>query len=185
MNNLLRKIGAVVFSIGSAAVWAATPLAVWDGDFTSATQGDFSITATNGNTIAKTSITIAEGATGGVVFTGPNSSLNNSTFIIKGSNLNLKSENNQYLLSAHQNSLGGGNGDASYNKVGVSLKAQNEKVQGIWQNAMYENTGSQQVALPLTSGSVIVINIQVNNGVFVYEITDGQITKVYGHTALE
>ena len=185
MNKLLRKIGAVVFSIGSAAVWAATPLAVWDGDFTSATQGDFSITATNGNTIAKTSITIAEGATGGVVFTGPNSSLNNSTFIIKGSNLNLKSENNQYLLSAHQNSLGGGNGDASYNKVGVSLKAQNEKVQGIWQNAMYENTGSQQVALPLTSGSVIVINIQVNNGVFVYEITDGQITKVYGHTALK
>lgn len=89
MNKLLRKIGAVVFSIGSAAVWAATPLAVWDGDFTSATQGDFSITATNGNTIADTSITIAKDATGGVVFTGPNSSLNNSTFIIKGSNLNL------------------------------------------------------------------------------------------------
>ena len=76
MNKLLRKIGAVVFSIGSAAVWAATPLAVWDGDFTSATQGDFSITATNGNTIADTSITIAKDATGGVVFTGPNSSLN-------------------------------------------------------------------------------------------------------------
>ena len=50
---------------------------------------------------------------------------------------------------------------------------------------MYEDTGSLQVASPLTSGSVIVINIQVNNGVFVYEITDGAITKVYGHTGLK
>lgn len=185
MRKLLRKIGVMFFAASSAAVWAATPLAVWDGDFTSATQGGFSITATNGNTIADTSITIDEGATGGVVFTGPNSSLNNSTFIIKGSNLNLASENNQYLLSVHQNSLGGGNGDTSYNKVGVSLKAQNEKVQGIWDNAMYENTGSQQVASPLTPGSVIVINIQVNNGVFVYEIVNGAITKVYGNTGLK
>ncbi|MGN0855363.1 MAG: beta strand repeat-containing protein [Kiritimatiellia bacterium] len=162
---------ALVAIVCGGRALAATPLAVWDGDFSSATQGDFTITATNGNTIADTSITIAEGATGGVVFTGPNSSLNNSTFIIKGTGLNLESTLNQYLITVHQNILGGGNGDASYNKVGVSLGANNAGVYGIWENAYYTTC---QTSTAVSSGNTLIVNIQVNSGVFVYEVTTSE-----------
>ena len=169
---------------------AATPLAVWDGANTS--LGDFSLTAQNGNTIQNNAITIASDATGGVVYTGPNNSLNNCTFIISCSGLDLANANNQYLLSLHQNMLGGGNGDASYNKVGVSLAANNAAVRGIWQNAFYDdNGGSLQVADPFSAGTDIVINIQTSGGVFAYEIvTDANtgartLVKRFGHTGLK
>ena len=167
---------------------AATPLAVWDGVNTD--LGNFSLTAQNGNTIQDNTITIANDATGGVVYTGPNSSLNNCTFIIRCSGLNFANANNQYLLSLHQNSLGGGNGDASYNKVGVSLAANNAAVRGIWENAFYGNNNTQ-VADPFSSGTDIVINIQTSGGVFVYEIvTDAEtgarsLVKRYGNVNLK
>ncbi len=169
---------------------AEMPLAVWDGANTS--LGEFSLTAQNGNTIQNNAITIASDATGGVVYTGPNNSLNNCTFIIRCSGLDLANANNQYLLSLHQNMLGGGNGDASYNKVGVSLAANNAAVRGIWQNAFYDdNGGSLQVADPFSAGTDIVINIQTSGGVFAYEIvTDANtgartLVKRFGHTGLK
>jgi len=169
---------------------AEMPLAVWDGANTS--LGNFSLTAQNGNTIQNNAITIASSATGGVVYTGPNNSLNNCTFIIRCSGLDLANANNQYLLSLHQNMLGGGNGDASYNKVGVSLAANNAAVRGIWQNAFYnDNGGSLQVADPFSAGTDIVINIQTSGGVFAYEIvTDANtgartLVKRFGHTGLK
>lgn len=167
---------------------AATPIALWDGANTD--LGNFSLTEQNGNTIENNVITIASSATGGVVYTGPNSSLNNCTFIIRCSGLALANTNNQYLISLHQNILGGGNGDASYNKVGVSLAANNAAVRGIWENAFY-NDGGVQVADPFSAGTDIVINIQTSGGVFVYEIvTDAgtgarTLVKRYGHTGLK
>ena len=171
-RGFVRSSAFLVASLAFAAALpmassAEMPLAVWDGANTS--LGDFSLTAQNGNTIQNNAITIASGATGGVVYTGPNNSLNNCTFIIRCSGLDLANANNQYLLSLHQNILGGGNGDASYNKVGVSLAANNAAVRGIWQNAFYGNDNAQ-VADPFSSGTDIVINIQVDVGVFVYEI---------------
>ena len=164
----MKKLSALLTAaIGAAAAFGATPLAVWDGANTS--LGNFSLTAQNGNTIQNNAITIASGATGGVVYTGAASSLNNCTFIIRCSGLDLANANNQYLLSLHQNMLGGGNGDASYNKVGVSLAANNAAVRGIWENAFYGNNNTQ-VADPFSSGTDIVINIQTSGGVFAYEI---------------
>ena len=164
MKKLLAILTAAV---GAAAAFGATPLAVWDGANTS--LGGFSLTAQNSNTIQNNVITIASGATGGVVYTGANSSLNNCTFIIRCSGLDFANANNQYLLSLHQNMLGGGNGDASYNKVGVSLAANNAAVRGIWQNAFYGNDNAQ-VADPFSAGTDIVVNIQTSGGVFAYEI---------------
>ena len=167
---------------------AATPIALWDGANTD--LGNFSLTVQNGNTIENNVITIASDATGGVVYTGDNSSLNNCTFIIRCSGLDFANANNQYLLSLHQNILGGGNGDNSYNKVGVSLAANNAAVRGIWENAFY-NDGGVQVADPFSAGTDIVINIQTSGGVFVYEIvTDAgtgarTLVKRYGHTGLK
>ena len=185
MKKLLTLLTAAV---GATAAFGATPLAVWDGANTS--LGNFSLAAQNGNTIQNNSITIASSATGGVVYTGPNNSLNNCTFIIRCSGLDLANANNQYLLSLHQNILGGGNGDASYNKVGVSLAANNAAVRGIWNNGFY-NDGGVQVADPFSAGTDIVINIQTSGGVFVYEIvTDAgtgarTLVKRYGHTGLK
>ena len=187
MKKLLALIATAV---GAVAAFGATPLAVWDGANTS--LGNFSLTAQNGNTIQNNAITIASDATGGVVYTGAASSLNNCTFIIRCSGLDLANANNQYLLSLHQNMLGGGNGDASWNKVGVSLAANNAAVRGIWQNAFYDdNGGSLQVADPFSAGTDIVVNIQTSGGVFAYEIvTDANtgartLVKRFGHTGLK
>ena len=188
MKKLVALLAAT-FS-GALTLTAATPIALWDGDNTD--LGNFALTAQNGNTIQNNSITIASSATGGVVYTGDNSSLNNCTFIIRCSGLDLANANNQYLLSLHQNSLGGGNGDASYNKVGVSLAANNAAVRGIWGNAFYADNGdSLQVADPFSAGTDIVINIQTSGGVFAYEIvTDANtgartLVKRFGHTGLK
>ena len=151
-----KLLALLTIAIGAVAASGATPLAVWDGANTS--LGNFSLTAQNGNTIQNNAITIASDATGGVVYTGAASSLNNCTFIIRCSGLDLANANNQYLLSLHQNMLDGGNGDASYNKVGVSLAANNAAVRGIWQNVFYDdNGGSLQVADPfsLPGGNVV------------------------------
>lgn len=186
MKKLIALLAAAIS--GALTLTAATPIAVWDG--ANSNLGDFSLTAQNGNTIQNNAITIASGATGGVVYTGANSALNNCTFIIRCSGLNFANANNQYLLSLHQNSLGGGNGDASYNKVGVSLAANNAAVRGIWENAFYGNN-NMQVADPFSSGTDIVINIQTSGGVFVYEIvTDAEtgarsLVKRYGNVNLK
>ena len=160
-----KLLALITTAVGAAAAFGATPIAVWDGANTS--LGGFSLTAQNGNTIQNNVITIASGATGGVVYTGAASSLNNCTFIIRCSGLDFANANNQYLLSLHQNILGGGKGDASYNKVGVSLAANNAAVRGIWENAFYNHSGVQ-VADPFSAGTDIVINIQTSGGVFVY-----------------
>lgn len=191
VSKTLGKVLALAFAVGSAgAASAATPIAVWDGEFTS--LGSFSLVADNGNTIANNVITIGSGATGGVVYTGSNSSLNNCTFIIHGTGLDLANANNQYLLSLHQNILGGNNGDGSYNRVGVSLASNNAAVRGIWGNEIYTDAGNNlQVADSFSSGTDIVINIQTSGGVFVYEIvTDSgtgvrSLVKRYGHTGLK
>ena len=167
MKTLKRVFTALAALCCFGTVMAATPIAVWDG--TNTDLGNFTLTAQNSNTIQDNVISIADGATGGVVYTGSNSSLNNSTFIIRGSGLNLANANSQYLLSLHQNILGGGNGDASYNKVGVSLAANNASVRGIWDNGFYGNDNAD-VAKPFSTGTDIVINVQTSGGVFVYEI---------------
>ncbi|MBO7483472.1 MAG: hypothetical protein J6U17_06280 [Kiritimatiellae bacterium] len=190
VRKTLGSILSLALAAGAVgAARAATPLAVWDGDSTN--LGNFTLTTKNGNTIGEdNTIEITAGSTGGVVYTGANSSLNNSTFIIHGYNLNFSNEGNQYLLALHQNTLGGGNGDASYNKVGVSLAPNNDAVRGIWGNAYYGNA-NYTVSQPLESGMDIVINIQTSGGVFVYEImtdeTTGERTLVqrYANTNLK
>ena len=185
-----KLLALLTIAICAVVASGATPLAVWDGSNTS--LGNFSLTAQNGNTIQNNAITIASDATGGVVYTGAASSLNNCTFIIRCSGLDLASANNQFLLSLHQNILGGGNGDASYNKVGVSLAANNAAVRGIWNNGFYNDNGdSLQVADPFSAGTDIVVNIQTSGGVFAYEIvTDANtgartLVKRFGHTGLK
>lgn len=189
MKQKTLAVFLMSLTLGILSAWAAAPIAIWDGEHTN--LGSFSLTTDNGNTIGVDhSIAIEDGATGGVVYTGDNSSLNNSTFIIRGSGLDLSNAGNQYLLTLHQNILGGTNGDASYNKVGASLAANNDKVRGIWGNAYYGND-NYQVAQPFKTGNDIVINIQTSGGVFVYEIVtdsgtgDRTLVKRYGNTNLK
>ena len=188
MKNMFAKsVYAVALSIASFVGFASAPLAVWDGENTD--LGLFSLTADNGNSIKNGEIAIKENATGGVVYTGPNSSLNNCTFIIRCSGLDLASNNNRHLISLHQNNL---SDDASYNKVGVSMAANDSEscVLGIWDSAIYSNV-NYQVSAPFQSGTDIVINFQQTGGVFVYEIvTDSNtrnksLVKRYGNTNLK
>ena len=55
MKKKLTCIAATFFALASTAVWAATPLAVWNGDFNTATTRNGVMLAANNNTVAATS----------------------------------------------------------------------------------------------------------------------------------
>lgn len=175
MKNVFTKcLCATALTFVSFASVASIPLAVWDGSNTD--LGEFSLTTSNDNSVENGIITIAENATGGVVYTGPDSSLNNCTFIIRCTGLDLASGKNQHLISLHQNNLD----EASYNKVGVSMAAisgtdTKSNVRGIWQNVIYNNP-NYQVSQSFENGTDIVINFQQSGGVFVYEIVTDSTT---------
>jgi len=167
-------------------VFAATPVATWDYDFGTKTYSDWTVNY-NGNSTANGRLTIDQ--TVGAVFTGPDSGLNNSTFIIKCSNLDLSSANWQYLLALHQNN---NSADNTYNRVGACLAPQNAKVRGIYDNSKYETEGNGfACAKPLSTGTCLVIKILTSGGVFVYEIAEEAstgaktLTQVYGHSGLK
>lgn len=187
MKNIFAKsVCTVAWSMASLVGFASVPIAVWDGNNTN--LGSFTLTADNGNSIENGVITITEGATGGVVYSGADSSLNNCTFIIRCTGLDLASGKNQHLISLHQNNLD----EASYNKVGVSMAAisgtdTKSNVRGIWENNIYN---TQQKSEAFESGTDIVINIQQQGGVFVYEIvTDSNgvrsLEQRYGSSGLK
>ncbi len=90
MKKLLQFLTLASACLLGVCTWAAEPVAVWDGDFDTATQGTYTLSL-NENTLAEdgTSFTIKEGATAGVNFarSATDSSKNFSlTVILQGSN---------------------------------------------------------------------------------------------------
>lgn len=132
MKKLIAMLGAVVAAVTSA--FAATPVAVWEGNFTS-TQGGYTITAPEGST---TTIgdTIVIGDAGVKIGTHPNGT-QAFTAIIKYRNLSLTAEGSQTIFV--------GSNSANGNNIGVFMHAENGGLQGIAQNAAYSNKVSTQM----------------------------------------
>lgn len=166
MKKLIAMLGAVVAAVTSA--FAATPVAVWEGNFTS-TQGGYTITAPEGST---TTIgdTIVIGDAGVKIGTHPTGT-KAFTAIIKYRNLSLTAEGSQTIFV--------GSNSANGNNIGVFMHAENGGLQGIAQNAVYSNkVGSQ---MPDAGVMVVSHASDVSTTVFL----KGASSNAYNDTTLK
>ena len=163
MSAVLRKIKLLTLAlvVGLAGgTQAATPVAVWDGDFTTMTKGNYTL-AENGNTKTDTYLQISGDQ--GILVTS-SAALNVFTVIVRCSGLNLASANNQVLFTAAESS-----GSARGNLVGVNLPAKNAVCRGIWAGADWDNDYSVQNSVP-ANYTTLIYNHQQTNGTYAYAL---------------
>lgn len=144
-----------------------TPVAVWEGDFTS-TQGGYTITAPEGST---TTIgdTIVIGDAGVTIGTFPQNT-QAFTVIVKYSGLNLAAEGEQTLFV--------GSNSASSNNIGVFMTSSNGGLKGIARDASFQ--GSQDAAL--AESGIIAFEHQTGAGTTV--LAKGGASALYNNTGL-
>ncbi len=147
---------AICFAGGA---WAATPVAVWDGDFSTMTKGTYTLSE-NGNT--KTDSYLQISGNNGVLVTSTEA-LNVFTVIVRCSGLNLASANKQVLFTSY-----GAANSPHDNKTGVNLPANNAVCRGIWESADW-NDGATQGSVP-AKYTTLIYNHQQTNGTYAYAL---------------
>ena len=157
-----RTISAIVCSLSIAAM-AATPVAVWDGDFTTLTKGTFTLSE-NGNT--KTDSYLQISGDNGITVTTTDE-LNVFTVIMRCSGLNLASDKAQVLFTSYgaDASTAAGIND---NMTGVYLPTNNAVCRGIWQAADWNN-GATQGSVP-ANYTTLIYNHQQTSGTYAYAL---------------
>ena len=156
MKKLLTLLSAAV---GAAAAFAATPLAVWDGDFTTLTKGTFTLSE-NGNT--KTSSYLQISGNNGILVSSTDA-LNVFTVIMRCSGLDLAAENAQVLFTSYVN-------DSQANLTGFYLLSGNSNTKGIWDGADWSGeTGATKNPVP-ANYTTLIYNHQQTNGTYGYAL---------------
>ena len=157
-----RTVSAIVCSLSIAAM-AATPVAVWDGDFTTLTKGTFTLSE-NGNT--KTDSYLQISGDNGITVTTTDE-LNVFTVIMRCSGLNLASDKAQVLFTSYgaDASTAAGIND---NMTGVYLPTNNAVCRGIWQAADWNN-GATQGSVP-ANYTTLIYNHQQTSGTYAYAL---------------
>ena len=135
MNSFkFARVAAFAAALGFVGfASAADPVAVWDGDFTTMTQGTYTLSE-NGNTKTDTYLQISSDQ--GILLTS-SEALNVFTVIVRCEGLNLSSANNQVLFTASETSP-----NTRGNLVGVHLPANNAACRGIWNGADWSPTSA-------------------------------------------
>ena len=129
----------------SPLAYAATPVAVWDGNFNSLTCGNYTIdlqgntpvttTTTEGEAVITNALSITDDNLG-VLVKKNSGSYDVITALVRCEGVDLTSSSDQALFVANSPN------DAN-NPVGVRLTASNTAVKGIWQNGKWDSvTGS-------------------------------------------
>ena len=144
--------------------FAATPVAVWDGDFTTLTKGTFTLSE-NGNT--KTDSYLQISGDNGITVTSTDA-LNVFTVIMRCSGLNLSSANKQVLFTSYARDEVASNGTDYKNLTGVNLPANNAVCRGIWSAADW-NDGATQGSVP-ANYTTLIYNHQQTNGTYGYAL---------------
>ena len=158
-----RTISAIACSLSIAAM-AATPVAVWDGDFTTLTKGTFTLSE-NGNT--KTDSYLQISGDNGITVTSTDA-LNVFTVIMRCEGLNLSSANKQVLFTSYARDEVASNGTDYKNLTGVNLPANNAVCRGIWSAADW-NDGATQGSVP-ANYTTLIYNHQQTNGTYGYAL---------------
>lgn len=179
MKKTQRTWCAIVLAAGAImlkhTLLAATPFAVWDGDFSELTQGNLTIDI-NGNTRATdNSYLRITGENGILVNHATSGGMNVYTMLVRCSGLNLSAEKAQVLFTSRSN--------INNNQVGVNLPANNAVVRGIW-NGDDWNDGATQASVP-ENYTTLCYNHQQKSGTYLYAVdADGGITTLYSVVGL-
>ncbi len=170
---------ALVFSALTAQ--AATPVAIWDRDFNTATSGIYTLNL-NGNTAnlsddksVTNSLTIS--STNGILIDSTGDTLNNYTIIVRCSNVNLSSSDMQTLWTTQSGSYLDG--------IGVALPANNASPIGIngYNYSTYANSLTLDSGIPSGTTSLAFQYYRSQNdevsGTRAYAITSSTATNIY------
>ena len=135
----MRKLLSVAVSLCSLVSFAVDPVAVWNGDFTTTTKGDYTLNA-NDNTVAADGSSITISTAKGVTFERSSALANNvgMTAIYKFDNLVIGST----VKTIGTASAGGGNAD----RIGVNVQTTGQ-TSGIWANTSTYNTSATQATV--------------------------------------
>ena len=153
-----RTISAIACSLSLAAM-AATPVAVWDGDFTTLTKGTFTLSE-NGNT--KTDSYLQISGNNGITVTSTDA-LNVFTVIMRCSGLDLAAENAQVLFTSYVS-------DSQANLTGYYLLSGNSNTKGIWDGVDWSGeSGATKNPVP-ANYTTLIYNHQQANGTYGYAL---------------
>jgi len=171
MNLSLKAIGVAILAlIGIGLIrsaHAATPVAVWDGDFKTTVKGNYTLDA-NGNTVAADGSTITIASKGVKVSFSEMSA--GVTVMYKYSDLSTGKE--QALATVKSGSYG--------NVVGVELTT-NNKTKGIWQGSSWSTEDSSFTA----SSGKFAMTYKHDGGTYAYSVANGSRTQIYGRSDLK
>ncbi len=159
------KIRNILFAAAAAllasmhAVFAATPVAVWDGDFTTLTKGTFTLSE-NGNT--KTDSYLQISGNNGITVTSTDA-INVFTVIMRCSGLDLAAENAQVLFASYVS-------DSQANLTGYYLLSGNSNTKGIWDGVDWSGE-SEATKNPVPANyTTLIYNHQQTNGTYGYAL---------------
>ena len=159
MKTKAFGIFLMLLSLGALSAKGATPVAVWDGDFSEMTQGIYTLSE-NGNTKTDTYLQIS--GNNGILLTSTDA-LNVFTVIVRCSGLNLSTNVAQVLFTSY-----GAANSPHDNKTGVNLPANNAVCRGIWEGADWNN-GATQGSVP-ENYTTLIYNHQQTNGTYAYAL---------------
>ena len=132
MSTRIASIIGSCALCAASAVWAATPVAVWDGDFT-ATQTGFTLNR-NGNALSQDNSTITIDQSVGVTVTKDEGTFASGfTVLVRYSDLNIALTNKQVLATSTLT-------DAN-DRTGVSIN-ESGKSCGIWAGGSWNTSGT-------------------------------------------
>ncbi len=162
----------------SPLAYAITPVAIWDGDFSSTTSGAYTLdlqgntplttTATEGSATITNAIEITADNLG-VLVKKNSGSYDTITVLARCEGIDLASTNNQTLFVANSPNYANGN------PVGVRLVANNASTKGIWQNNSWDGTTGSTVP---TNYTTLAFKYNRTGGTFLYAITTNETGEV-------
>lgn len=153
------RIILVALALMGAGAWAADPVAVWDRDFTTMTQGTYTLSE-NGNTKTESYLQIS--GDNGITVTSTDA-LNVFTVIMRCSGLNLAAENAQVLFTSYVS-------DSQANLTGYYLLSGNSNTKGIWDGADWSSeSGATKNPVP-ANYTTLIYNHQQTNGTYGYAL---------------
>ena len=157
----VRLAALTIATLGVTSAWAATPVAVWDGDFT-ATQTGFTLNLNN-NSLSddKSVVTIDQGYAGIDINFNSNMSSSGVTLLVKYSDF-VYGEKTKVIATQCN-----GGENYSNDRTGVDLQADNT-LWGMWYNGGWADNGSKSAAGVFPSSGCFAFTYKNNVGTYLY-----------------
>ncbi len=174
MKNIMPAAAAAAMfaavTLVSMNAKAATPVAVWDGDFSSLTSGSGTLSL-NGNTLTNDNSTILIGSSLGVLVDF-STALSEMTVLVKYSDLSLTTQGT--LATSYAYSVN--------NRTGVYLTSAGATY-GIWCDASWSSGGTGSSVT--TNEGAYAFAYSATGGTYFYQVADGTATALYSKTGLK